>query len=401
MFLKTLHRFRALPETTRAMVFLYWVYEFSQTIVGLFLNVFVFLETRSLLSLILYNFVFAFFIMLGFSGWGALMARWQISLKYNYLRAFTLYIFSFFCLIFLPREFAYFLLFAALNGLGLGMFWVGVHGYEMLTTNNKNRDFYSSMVTLGSQIISILSPLVATVSFTLSEKVFHLETFEILLWILPFIYLSSLPFLFKLPHYTPPRIPKQEWKRLFFDKKLRPMREYIVAGGLPWGFHSTLYAALSILSLKTVINLGLFQTAAGLFSVLLILFLSHKRHEGNRVKILFHAVLGLMLSAGVLLFWQVSPLVFIGVSLAMIVLKPIYRVSEHVIDLQVMEKLTGEHSFYPGIVYRDIIIWIGRALAISLLLLFSLLTSEVHTLQLGLLALMLSYAMMYLRARKL
>ncbi|MFA4814715.1 MAG: MFS transporter [Candidatus Gracilibacteria bacterium] len=401
MFQKTLLRFRELPDSTRAMVFLYWVYEFSQVIVGLFLNVFVFMATQSLLSLLIYNLVFFFFVAIGFSGWGYMVAQRQISLRYNYLRAFTIYILSFLSLLFLPHDFSYLLLFAAFNGLGLGMFWVGVHSYEMITTNNQNRDFYASMVSLGTQIFSILSPLVATLSFYLSEQVFHLETFEILFWILPFIYLCSFPFLFKLPEYTPKRIPHSEWGRLLFAPKLRPIRAYILAGALPWGFRSTLYPALSLLSLKTVLNIGILQTVVGGVSIMTLIFLSHKRHEGNRVKILLYSVLLLSLSSGLLFFWEISPVFFIVFSLLLTMASPIYRVSEHVLDLEAMEKLTGDHSFYPGLIYRDVLIWAGRTLAIVFLCILLVFVSEKQALLIGLGAIIASYWLVYRKAKRL
>ncbi len=401
MFTKTLHRFRALPDDARAMVFLYWVYEFSQMIVGLFLNVFVYETTGSLLCLLIYNLVFFCLVAVGFSGWGYVVAQRQISLKYNYLRAFTIYILSFLSLIFLPRDFGYLLLFAAFNGLGLGMFWVGVHSYEMLTTTEENRDFYSSMVSLGTQIFSTVSPLVATLSFYLSEQVFHLETFEILFWILPFVYLCSLPFLFKLPDYTPKRIPHSEWKRLIFDPKLKKVRRYILSGGLPWGFRSALYPAISLLSLKTVINIGLLQTLMGGVSVLALVLLSHRRHEGNRVQILLYAVLGMMAAFSLLFFWELSPWFFGLFSLSLTLLSPIYRVSEHVLDLKAMEQLSGEHSFYPGLVYRDALIWVGRSLALGFLTLLLLFTTETQTLQIGIAAIIASYYWMYWNAKQL
>jgi len=400
MFQKTLHRFRELPDSTRAMIVLFWVYDFSQSIVGLFLNVFVFLETKSLFDLIIYNLVFFLFVGLGFSGWAYLLSRTQASLKYNYLRAFLIYILSFSVLIFLPHTFAYLLLFGALNGLGLGMFWVGVHGYEMLTTSNENRDFYSSMVSLGAQFFAILSPFIATLSFYLSSTIFHLETFQLLFWILPLVYLCSLPVIFKLPAYTPPKIPTVEWIRLFFSPALSTIRRYIFWGSLMAGLNSVLLPAIAILSLKTVLNLGIFQTLAGVFSILTILVLSHKRHEGNRVSILFYAIFSLILSLTLLLFWQESPVVYMLFSLLLILIQPIYRVSEHVLDLHSMDLLSGEQGFYPGMVYRDIVIWLGRTLALLVILGLSAFLSEARALQAGILLSMLTYGAIFYSAKR-
>ena len=68
MILKTLHRFKTLPLTARAMVYLFWIYEFSQIIVNLFLNLFVFMETNSLMGLVIYNLTFFLAIFLFFDG---------------------------------------------------------------------------------------------------------------------------------------------------------------------------------------------------------------------------------------------------------------------------------------------------------------------------------------------
>mgnify|MGYP001615263106 CR=1 FL=1 len=257
------------------------------------------------------------------------------------------------------------------------------------------------MVSLGTQVFSTLSPLVATLSFYLSEKVFNLETFEILFWILPFVYLASLPFLFKLPDYTPKRIPSSEWKRLFFDPKLKKVRRYILSGGLPWGFRSTLVPALSLLSLKTVLNIGMLQTLVGGVSIIALVLLSHARHEGNRVRILLYSVLAMMAAFACLFFWELSPWFFIIFTLSLTIVAPIYRVSEHVLDLKSMELLSGQHSFYPGLVYRDVLIWVGRTLAIGFLFILLLFTSEETTLQLGIIGIIASYCWMYRNARKL
>ena len=53
------------------------------------------------------------------------------------------------------------------------------------------------MVSAGSSLVKFFTPQ-ATFSFYLSEEVF-METFELLFWILPFVYLLCLPFVFACP----------------------------------------------------------------------------------------------------------------------------------------------------------------------------------------------------------
>lgn len=361
MFTKTLQRFKALPATTQAMVFLFWVYEFSQVIVNLFMNLFVFLETKSLFGLVAYNLVFFIAIFFGFVVWGFLMAQWQISFRYNYFRAFAVYTISFLTLIIFPHSFGFLLLFAALNGLGLGMFWVGVHAYEMITTKSGNRDFYSSMVSAGAQALAVISPLLATLSFYLSEQIFHVETFKILFWTLPFVYLLSLPFIFRLPDFIAPRVTKSEINRLWSSKKLRPVHIYNFATAIPWGIRVIMMPTIMLAALKTVINVGLFQALVGILAILAVIILSHKRHEGNRITILFYATLCIIFDFMILLFWQQTPYAYVFYSIILVFVQPIHRVSQHVIDLHSMELLREKKNhFYAGMLFRDCVISVGR-----------------------------------------
>ncbi len=368
MFSKTLNRFRVLPQATKAMVFLFWVYEFSQVIVNLFLNLFVFLQTQSLLGLVIYNLVFFTAIFFGFVVWGYLMAQLQISLKLNYLRAFAMYTLSFLSLLIFPHDFGYLLLFSALNGLGLGMFWVGVHAYEMITTESKNRDFYSSMVSAGAQTLAVVSPLLATLSFYLSEEILNTETFTVLFWILPFTYLLSLPFIFRLPNFIPPRVTKAEMRRLWSSKKLKPVRLYTFLTAFPWGIRVIMMPIIMLTALKTVINVGLFQTLVGTIAIFAIIFLSHQRHEGNRVKILGYATFFIVVDLCILLFWQQTPYAYIFSALILVFVQPIHRVSQHVIDLHSVELLReGDKHFYAGLLYRDCVISAGRIFAVTVI----------------------------------
>lgn len=400
MFLKTLNRFRALPESTRAMVFLFWVYEFSQLIVNMFLNLFVFLKTQSMMGLVIYNLVFFAAIFFGFCVWGYVMAQWQISLKLNYLRAFVVYVLSFLILLIFHNDFFVLLLFATLNGLGLGIFWVGVHGYEMLTTDQKNRDFYSSMVSAGAGVLAIFSPLVATLSFYLAEQVLHTETFTLLFWILPFVYLLSLPFIFKLPDFTPPRIPRTEIKRLFLSASLKDIRPYIFIAGVPWGVRAVILPTIMLYSLKTVINIGLFQTVVGILSVLVVIFLSHQRHEGNRLKILSFATLCFSVNFFLLSFWLTSPYVYMLYALVMVLIQPIHRVSQHVIDLHSMELLKeGKNHFYSGMLYRDVLITAARLFGVLLMAFAAAFAGPFWVVQIGIVTIATAHVFEYFAAK--
>lgn len=366
----TLEKFKSLSKETKSMVALYWVYDFAQVLINTFLGIFIFLQTDSIVQLAIYNIFYFFGIALGFSIWGAVLAYFKMSMRLNYLRAFVTFIISFLILIFFPHTNFFLHLFGLINGMGLGMFWVGVHSYEMIFTDDSNRDFYSSMTSAGSQAIAIISPLIATITFFIAEQILHVETFKIFFAVIPCIYLLAVPFIFSLPDYYPEKIPLKEWKRLFCDKKIKKARRYYFTQGIGWGVYAPTIAIVAISSMETVIKVGLLQTIVGLTSILTIIFLSHKRHEGNRVNIMLYAVIAESFCFLLLLFWEVSPIIYIIFSLAVVIIYPIYRVSEHVIDLKSVEMIKEkEHtSFYGGMLYRDLVLTFSRMFGVAIVL---------------------------------
>lgn len=346
------------------MIYIYWVYEFGELTIMMFLNIFVFMQTQSLMSLVGYNLVYFTGIFLGFVVWGYMVAQLQISLRLNYLKAFIVYVLSFASLIVFPHTYDFLLLFAGLNGLGLGMFWIGVHSYEMTYTNKEDRDFYSSMVTAGGQILRIAAPLFATATFFVSEKVLGIETFQLLFWLIPLTYLFSVPFLFSLPDLTPPKIKKGEILALIKDKKQRASQAYYLTQSMDWGAWAVVIPVMAIGSLGTVINVGILDTIMGLGALIVVLLLAKKRHAKNRVKIIWFCVPVFALAYSFLLFWEQGPIFYIIFSLLATLVDPIWRVSEHTIDLHSVELASKKSHFFPALLYRDLILGFGRILSV-------------------------------------
>ena len=383
MLRKTWNRYRGLSNEIRSMISIYWIYELIQVTLAVFIEIFVFLQTQSLGFLIFYNVIYFTGIFLGFSVWGYLLAELRISMKLNYLRAFLIYFLSFLILIFSSKTDLFLVLFGLLNGLAIGAFWITVHFYELTLTENATRDFYSSMLSLGAQSFAVISPFVATITFFISKKVLHLETYTLLFILLPFFTLLSLPFLFKLPDLIPEKITNLSLKRLFFDKVLSKARIYYLAQGFTWGSIVAIMPVIAISAMKTVINIGVLQTILGLISIFIIMFLSHVRHEGNRIKIMFHAGILFTIGCGFLFFWNISPWFYVIYLLMDGLGVHIWRVSEHTIDLQSIEMIKEENcSFYAGLIYRDVVLWIGRMAGILITgTIYFLLQNEVLTIK--------------------
>ncbi|MBT4937096.1 hypothetical protein HON22_04205 [Candidatus Peregrinibacteria bacterium] len=374
MLKQTLQKFKKLPTTTQSMIYLSWIYEFIQVITSTFLGAFVFIQTNSIAALCIYLLIFYLACMIGFCVWGYTVSQLKMSMKWNYFKAFFIYFLSFIFLLFYHTGLQNLLIFSFLNGLALGMFWVGVHSFEMIHTHKNNRDFYSSMVSAGSQTMHILAPLIATISFIASEYIFQIETFLSLFFILPFVFIFSIPFIGKLPDFIPPYIPVVEIKRLFSDKKLSVARKYYLAGAPGHTLKEIFVPVLALVALGNITNIGIFETIMGVISIIFVIYLSHHRHEGNRISILLYASFSYLVACSFLFFSDVHPIFYIIFSLIYLLSSPIHRVSVHVIDLESLEiiKTNKESCFYPGLLYRDFLLWISR----SLMLIIVLITSQ-------------------------
>jgi MFS family permease len=360
VFQKTRKKFQELSREQQSMVFVFWIYKFVAIISGLFLAVFVYLQTQSISSFALYLATSHTALMIGFVGFGWLMGRLRISIRYNYVRAFGLFFLASLILVFLPHTFGWLLAYAIVQGIGNGVMWLTIHTMELVHTKDVGRDFYSSMVELGSQVMVVASPFIATASFIISETVLHTETYFLLFLLLPLASLAALPLLFRIPDYVPERVTLEKIRRLLAKRNVPALR-YYVAGSFHYALQGVVVPVIAIVSLGTVINLGLTETVLGIVSVVAVLVLSHVRHPENRLRLMLQTIMLFLAAYAILFFFDASPIVYVVYALIVVVLKPILRVSEHVIDLYSVDMLKADGmSFYPGLLLRDFVLWIGR-----------------------------------------
>ena len=367
MIEKTKQKFRSLPRAVRAMVFLFWVYQFVQTISVIFLNLFVFVVTESVTTLLIYNAILWSGTFVGFSVWGYVVAQQQWSMRLNYFKSFVLYIISFLFLAFFHDTAMHLYVFAALNGVALGMFWLGVHTFEMLLTKEENRDFYSSVVSAGNQVLIVLAPLIATITFFFSERVLNTEPYTILFWILPFVYALSFPFLFSLPNFVPPKFSLSHLWSLMREKKYRKVRLYQLFGSTRPVYQGVIIPIAALAALGSVVNIGVFETVIGILSAVFVIYLSHHRHQNNRMRVLWYVTIGVALSLILLFFHDLSVWFYVGYGVVAAFAVPLMRVSKHVIDLHSVEKMRSTTSFYEGLLFRELVLGCGRIALIGII----------------------------------
>ena len=388
MMFATWKKFSALAPGVRTMIFIFWTYKLAMTLMGIFLSVFVYLKTESLVALALFLLIGNTALMIGFVGGGLVMSHYGLSTQRNFLWAFLLFLCASIILVLLPHTYPSLLIFGALMSLGNGVFWLTIHTLELSQTKNTGRDFYSSMVELGGQVTIVLSPLLATLSFLLSEQWLHVETYTLLFFILPILYLCALPLVRKAPSFVPPKTTLAEVFS-FFRHKGNTARIYYAAGASLYALHGIIIPIVAIFALKTVVNLGLVEIVLGIFSLLIITLLANYRHEGNRVTLMGISTCGFLVAFFLLLFYDSHVFAYLAYSFMAVALRPIQRVSEHMIDLQTVDSLHGGTSFFPALLYRDLFLWIFRALVGTFMIVLSLLAvSETTQLHVGIILMM-------------
>jgi len=360
MISKTLNKYRALSAEVKSILGSYWVYELAEQVIVVFMGVFVYTSTESMAFMALYFLLYFTAILLGFSGWGYLTAKLQINMKWNHLRAFAAYVMGFVWLWFFREQDWHYLVFAIFNGLGLGLFWLGHHSFEMLHTNDEDRDFYSSMLGAGTHVTTILGPLLATLVFLLSDHFFG-DPLHLIFFVIPVLYLLVIPTLWSLPDYVPERIQKKDWKHLRKSKDLKEGIRYAFIESFAWGPWEIFAPLLTVAALETYVNIGVFDTLLGLTAILIVLVQGHMQNKGNRVKIFRYSLVGIILYYVALYFWQWSPWIFIIAGFAWVPIQAINGTVHHVVFLKNIEQFKCEEGqFYVGMLYREFIIWLGR-----------------------------------------
>ena len=359
--------FSQLPLSNKSMVYLMWIYETGIVITNVFINIYIFQINQSLVDVAWYNIVYYGMILVWFSGIGWIMAYLWKNIKYMYYIGYVMFITSFIPLIFWHNSYEATLLFALLYGLWSGTFWNAVHSQELKNIHDKYRDFYSSAISAGVNIIHIFIPLVVAFLFYTSW-IFQINAYVIIFFLLPITYLLSFVFIHNIADYIPKQITTSDVGNFLNFKKYWFGHIYYCLGGFGHGLESVIIPIITILLLKNEINVWLFQWAMSIVSTFCVIYFASRRTIENRMYYFFF--LSVLLFLNYFLFSLFFGLIsFIIFSFILLLLKPIFRVSSHTYDLSLMDNVKTDRSdFYPSMILREIILAFGRFSAIWIII---------------------------------
>lgn len=372
MFQNFLNSFHKLPNSNKSMIFLMWIYSIWWIIWWLFINIYVFQLNKEILEVLYYNLLFITSTFLWFSLLWYIMSLYRKDIKILYYVSYILFIISFLSLFFFHGALLSIFIFGMIYWLWNWAFWCAVHTQELVHIQDEKRDLYSSSIAAWSNTISIVIPLFVSFIFFLSDNMFQIDGYIILFLILPLLYLTSFLFIKNIESYTPSQITKKDVYNFFNLKKYKFWLLYIFWVALYHGLTFFIWAIIAIYLLKSEINVWLFEGIMSIISTILLIFIANKRNSHNRIKIMGYLIWLIAINYLIFVF-NFNIFWYIIFTLLWIILWPLYRVSEHVYDLKIMDSIKLPWSdFYPAMILREVLLWIWRLITVWILLYIAL-----------------------------
>lgn len=369
---------KSLRTPVRSLLYIYWISALTNGLASIFVTISVFQKFSSVSINIVGAMLSMTGVMIGFCFFGYIISYFQLEARQGFYYSFISSIIGFITLSQAASLSATFLALFIL-GLGVGLFYLTVHTYELSETKDSERDLYSSLLEGGRMAISILAPLIATGIIYVSLYVFHTSSLVALFIMTPLFYGLGLFCFQGIESYKPSRIEKEDFVHFFSDKKNRLAQLYLGSMGITHILGSILLPVCIFYILGSTLKVGAYSTVVSLFAVMLIIVLGKFRHKGNRMALFGVSAIGV----GVLLTFLGYNMTFISLVIFTIgntILAPIMQVSDHLVSLSTMESIgRSGKDFYATMLLRDFSLWFWRMLGGGLFLLVSLIVVEQRT----------------------
>jgi YQGE family putative transporter len=362
-----LARVRSLRSSLRSLIGIYWTYIFVTGLTAVFTQVFLYSRFESLQLNVVATMVFYTGCMLSFCGFGYVVGRFRLKVASGFVLGLITTAASFMLLLVAQTpEIAYVAMF--LSGIGEGFFWLAMHALELSETEDQERDFYASLLSVGDRVLSLLGPACATLLVWLSGTVLGWGTFTLLFITAPILYLAGV-LVFEPRHaYRPSRVTLTDVRYYLTNGRFGGMQLNVAGEAFENSVSAVVLPVVMLAILGTSLSVGFYTTIIAIVSALFVIATSGYRNAGNRFSILTIATLLLLLSY----IWLGYMFTFGALILYAIVRStayPLMGVSNRVIALKSME-LTGrdESDAYAPMLIRDFFLWLWR-IAVALLFL--------------------------------
>lgn len=234
---------RSLPPSSKTLIWMIGLYDFSFSIATIFINVFLFRQNDDWNAVLAFNMIQFVFVPLGFWLGGALSPRFGH--RTSYQLGFVFHALLFLSILLLRGSAPdHTTLLGVLSGLAIGFYYLGQHALTFDLTRSKDRDYFFSLYLLLSSLLKIAAPgfsgwVIASFDVGRGAASQSLTGYYLIFGFTLLVYLALIAQSFRLsiPHKTADfQVRKvldlpwgRDWKRLLWSWFFYGMR-----GGVFW-----------------------------------------------------------------------------------------------------------------------------------------------------------------------
>jgi len=394
--------YKTQSDTVKQLTKIYWFYYFIRILGDIFINIMIYDISKNIYFNLIYIMVKETGTTISVFLYSYITTKYQLNIKYSY-KLYTFILFLSFITLFLVKDELYYILFYAfIYGTSIGIFFFTFHSYSLLKVQYEERDFFSSLVTLGTETVSILAPILIIISIYISQ---YLGVGDYNVMILMMI-LSSVIMLFFVKSLES-LIPQQQTVKSLFkhineNKNKKALFVYNLFSGVRSLSVVVSAAYLSLEALNTAINIGYVEIFTGLLSIYVVAKMAKKRNVNDRIKIMIFASILIAIAYLNIIVFGISLLSYSIMSLLLIVAIPMYTTSMNVMDLNTMDMLKVDGKINYAIVYREFILYVGRiGTGLLMLGIYYLVDDSIVVVNLYLMITIISFIVMNIAATKL
>ncbi|HUD03163.1 MAG TPA: MFS transporter [Candidatus Paceibacterota bacterium] len=354
----TFARFRAMSPSIHALLYLYWIYGFTYALTNVFIQIFLYQKFTSIQLNVYATMALFTGLMLGFCIPGYIAGRWKLNIKKGFLWSFIANGIAILALLYITDTLSALFVMLVI-GFGQGIFYLTVNTFELSETKDRERDFYSSVLNSGGQILSLVGPACATALIWLSGNILNIGNFTLLFAAAPAVYLLGFLCFSNLHDYYPKPVTWADIAHFFTDRRNQYAQLYTAANGFQEILGIIVPPLVILFILGTALRVGIYSTLFAIFSAVCVLAVANYRTYKNRFKIYGVTTLGLTVALTTLgyLFSFVGLIFY---TLLEGVFTPLNNVSSHVVSLASMEIGRKESDFYATMILRDFSLWVWR-----------------------------------------
>jgi hypothetical protein len=365
-----------LPRDLQKISILKFFFFLGNMITMIFLGPYVWTQGESLGSLLFFNVVYWSCIFIGFCPLGWLASNLGWSLRSNLWRGFSFMALAYIFLGQSDRTLMNTIIFAAVNGIGVGTLFSSFFAYEQLHTHDENSDFYSSTVVIFMQIAKISIPLLVSCMLFMETDVFFWKPFTVVFNIIPFIFIGGLFLVFRLPKIYPHKVSLKKIHHLIETPSLKLVWMYLISAGFIL-MMPTFLPLVAMHSLKSINTLGWVNTAAAIISTAVLFFLCPQLKSPQRTRMFVAAASITSIGLLFLTQYQTIPETYLIFLFVQTMMEPIYTYPIGAYGLSAIKLVreTGNVDGFMAAQMHDMFCYFGRLLAFTALYVVYLFTS--------------------------